>query len=74
MSNEEPLAFAMDRGAIWKSGLSLLRESGLEYSPADITELAEFLAGDNIPYPMQELNSSGDDDEQQVDSSAEGTE
>lgn len=74
MSNEEPLTFAMDRAVIWKAGLKLLKESGVDYTPGDVTELAEFLAGDNIPYPMSELRSDDSDDEQQTDSSAEGTE
>lgn len=72
MSNDEPLTFAMDRAAIWKAGLTLLKESGLDYSPGDVTELAEYLAGDNIPYPLSLSTETGD--EQQTDSSSEGAE
>ena len=72
MSNDEPLTFAMDRAAIWKAGLTLLKDSGLDYTPGDVTELAEYLSGDNIPYPLSLSTETGD--EQQTDSSAEGTE
>lgn len=71
MSNE-PLEFAMDRASIWKSALTLLKESGLEYTPSDVTALAEYLAGDNIPYPLS--ISSESTDEQQTDSSTESPE
>ena len=73
MSNDDPLEFAMDRGAIWKSGLTLLKESGMEYTPGDVTNLAEFLAGDNIPYPLS-ISSETMDDEQQTDGSTESPE
>lgn len=69
--NEESLHFAMDRGAIWKAALTLLKEGGVEYTPCDVTELAKFLAGDDIPYPIQEMSSTG---EQQAEGSTEGTE
>lgn len=72
MSSDDPLEFAMDRGSIWKSALTLLKDSALDYAPADVTELAEFLAGDNIPYPLSLSTETGD--EQQTDSSSEGAE
>lgn len=72
MSADNELTYAMDRAAIWKAALNLLKDSGCDFAPGDVTELAEFLAGDNIPFPIQELTSSGDDES--ADSSTEGTE
>lgn len=71
MSTSPEIEYAMDRGAIWKSALTLLKESGTEYTPCDVTELAKFLAGDDIPYPLGEMKGL---DEQSTDSSAESTE
>ena len=73
MSSEDPLSFAMDRTSVWRAASTLLKESGVEYSAQDIVDLAEFLAGDNIPYPLQELRSD-DSDEQSTDSSTDSAE
>lgn len=73
MSSGDDLTFAMDRAAIWKAGLQLLKDSGTEFNPGDVTELAEFLAGDNIPFPMTLSTETDDSDEESADSGTEGS-
>lgn len=78
--SEDPLTFAMDRGSIWKQGLTLLRESGLDFVVTDVNDLAEFLAGDNIPSTTfvdmnrSEEGSDDDDEDESTDGRPEGVE
>lgn len=62
MSRDDELTYAMDRGAIWKSALRLLKDANVDYTPGDVTELAEFLAGDNIPFTPMETAAEREDD------------
>lgn len=54
--------FAMDRGIIVVHAIRLLKEAGVTYDANDVLNMAEFLAGDNLPggFNSEETDSSSD--------------
>lgn len=72
MPYEEHMGYVMDRSTIWKAAHRLLKDAEMSYEPRDVVVLAEFLAGDNVMSPLEEIE--GDDEQQSTDGRVEGTE